>query len=518
MAPVCFTDTALFKVITMQTLSILVKPDLASDLPIRAIQFGEGNFLRGFLDWMLFKLNQKHLFNGRVVAVQPTEHGRTVPILKEQDGLYNVILHGFENGKSVETIETVNTIGDFINPYDEEQWSKLRDYARNPEVRFVFSNTTEAGIVYEKQALDEKHAPATFPAKLTVLLHDRFLAFKGTSNCGESGITVMPCELIEDNGTRLREIVKKHAADFGFESEFQAYLDEDCQFLNTLVDRVVSGYPKADAESYEKKIGFHDRLMTCGEKFHFLAIEGPDSVDTLLPFRKAGLNVVIAPDITPYRLRKVRILNGTHTSNVPAAYICGLETVDQMMSDDITGKFARSVIYDEIIPAVKLDKGMLKEFADAVVARFMDPSMHHQLVSILMNCASKMRARVIPSLLDARSQGVLPKKLCFAVAAFLCLYRNAEGKVPVRVQRENGSVGEFRDDENAVRILSAAWAPYNRTEASAQMVVKAALSDVSLWGRDLSSDLDVVSLTAKLTHAIVSDGVRATMRDLLEHD
>ncbi len=502
----------------MQTLSISAKPALASDLPIRAIQFGEGNFLRGFLDWMLFKLNSQKLFNGRVVAVQPTTRGRTVPLLKAQDGLYTVILHGVKDGKSVETCEVVNTIGDWINPYEDEEWKRLREYARSAQVKFVFSNTTEAGIVYEKQDLQEGKAPSSFPAKLAVLLHDRFLAFKGTGNCGDSGITVMPCELIEDNGDKLREIVEKHAADFGYEDEFKSYLEEDCLFLNTLVDRVVSGYPKANADEYKQKLGYEDKLMTCGELFHFLAIEGPDSVDSTLPFRKAGLNVVIASDITPYRLRKVRILNGAHTSNVPAAYIAGLETVDQMMTDSVTGKFARSVIYDEIIPAVKLDKGMLKEFADAVVDRFMDPSMHHQLSSILMNCASKMRARVIPSLLDSRSQGMLPKKLCFAVAAFLCLYRTAGGKVPVQVPREGGKQGQFMDDEHAVKVLSEAWSHYQGTEASALMVVKGALSDQGLWGRDLSSDLDVVSLCAKLTHAIVSDGVIATMKDLLEHD
>lgn len=502
----------------MQTLSISAKPALASDLPIRAIQFGEGNFLRGFLDWMLFKLNSQKLFQGRVVAVQPTPRGRTVPLLKAQDGLYTVILHGFKDGRAVEITDVVNTIGDWVNPYEDEDWARLRGYARSAEVRFVFSNTTEAGIVYEKQELQEGRAPSSFPAKLAVLLHDRFLAFKGTGMCGDAGITVMPCELIENNGGKLREIVERHADDFGWEAEFKSYLEEDCLFLNTLVDRVVSGYPKANASEYEQKLGYSDRLMTCGELFHFLAIEGPDSVDSILPFRKAGLNVVIAPDITPYRLRKVRILNGAHTSNVPAAYIAGLETVDQMMSDEVTGRFARSVIYDEIIPAVRLDKGMLREFADAVVERFMDPSMHHQLASILMNCASKMRARVIPSLLDARSQGMLPRKLCFAVAAFICLYRKADSRVPVQVPREGGREGSFMDDEHAVKVLSEAWSHYQGTEASAQLVVKGALSAQELWGRDLSSDLDVASLCAKLLHAIVSDGVLATMRDLLEHD
>ncbi len=502
----------------MNTLNLTNKPECKSALPIRAIQFGEGNFLRGFLDWMLFKLNQKGLFNGRVMVVQPTPRGRVIPKLTAQDGLYTVLLHGFEDGKNLEERDVVNTIGDWANPYEDAGWARLLKAAASPEVKFFFSNTTEAGIVYVKESKPEGKAPASFPGKLTALLHARFEAFKGQGACAVAGVTVMPCELIEDNGKKLLEIVLKHADDWGYESEFKAYLTEDCAFLNTLVDRVVSGYPVNDADRYEQELGYKDELMTCGELFHFLAIEGPDSVKELLPFEKAGLNVVVAPDITPYRLRKVRILNGTHTSNVPAAFLAGLDTVDQMMSDPLTGKFARSVIYDEIIPAVKLDKNMLTEFADAVVARFCDPSMHHQLASILMNCTSKMKARVIPSILDARSQGRLPKKLCFALAAFFALYKNADGKLPVQVQRAEGKSGSFNDDEYAVKVISEAWKRYQKSEQSAMLVVKAILSDTKLWDRDLSSDLDLTALTAKLTHAVITDGIRATMKDLLEHD
>ena len=201
---------------------------------------------------------------------------------------------------------------------------------------------------------------------------------------------------------------------------------------------MVSGYPKADAERYAKELGYEDALMSTGEEFCFLAIEGSDEISRKLPLKQAGLNVVVAPDITPYRLRKVRILNGAHTSNVPAAFLAGLDTVDQMMTDKVTGPFARSVIYDEIIPAVKLDKGMLTEFADAVVDRFMDPSLHHQLASILMNCASKVKARVLPSILDARANGTHPKKLYFALAAFFALYKNSDGTSPVQVTRADG--------------------------------------------------------------------------------
>ena len=254
-----------------------------------------------------------------------------------------------------------------------------------------------------------------------------------------------------------------------------------------------------------------------GEVFAAWVIEGPQWIKNELPFEQAGLPIQVVDDVTPYKQRKVRILNGAHTANVPAAYLAGLSTVDEMMTHPVIGKFARAVIYDEIIPAVNLERGMLTAFADDVVNRFLEPSMHHQLASILMNCASKIRARVLPSILDARSRGMLPKKLCFALAAFFALYHKADGQIPVKVSRAGGLSGEFNDDAGAVAALSKAWSYYTGTEASAQLTVKAILADRSLWGQDLSSDVDLMQLTAKLTHAVISDGVLDTMRDLLEH-
>lgn len=501
----------------MPELNLKLKPESASSLPIRAIQFGEGNFLRGFLDWMIFRLNKNGLFNGRILAVQPTPRGRVMPKLIAQDFLFTTILHGIVDGKEAEECEVVNSIADGVNPYENAQWARLKQAACSKDVKFVFSNTTEAGISYVKEDGLGESAPESFPAKLTAMLYERFKAFKGTDCACDGGLVIMPCELIEDNGSKLKEIVKQHASDWKLENEFLAYLDEDCTFLNTLVDRVVSGYPTANAAEYEQKLGYTDTLMTCGEMFHFLAIEGDDSVKELLPFEKIGLNVVVAKDITPYRLRKVRILNGAHTSNVPAAFLAGLDTVDQMMSGKVTGEFARSVIYDEIIPAVNLEKGMLTEFADAVVNRFMDPSMHHQLSSILMNCTSKVKARVVPSILDARKKGFMPKKLCFALAAYFALYKNSDGKLPVKVQRADGKSGEFNDDAYAVEALSKAWSFYKKSESTAQLTVKSILSDVKLWDRDLSADVDLTSMIAKLTHAVITDGIIPTMQDLMEN-
>ena len=495
----------------MTKLNLALKPECKSGLPVKAIQFGEGNFIRCFIDWMIYRMNKQNLFNGRLIAVQPTPRGRTVPVLKEQDCLFTAILHGLENGKLKETFEIINTIAAARNPYDLADFEKLKEDFKLPTLEFIFSNTTEAGLVYTKEELPKVGCVLSFPGKLTQLLYERFKAFKGADKaCSVAGINILPCELIDNNGTKLKEIILKHADDWNLGDEFKAYVCEDCVFYNTLVDRVVSGYPKADAERYAKELGYEDALMSTGEDFCFLAIEGSDEISRKLPLKQAGLNVVVAPDITPYRLRKVRILNGAHTSNVPAAFLAGLDTVDQMMTDPVTGPFARSVIYDEIIPAVKLDKGMLTEFADAVVDRFMDPSLHHQLASILMNCTSKVKARVLPSILDARANNTHPVKLYFALAAFFALYKNSDGTSPVQVTRADGKTGQFQDDEYAVKAMAKAWSLYKNSEDSAVNTVRAILSDAKLWGEDLCGKLDV-DLIAKLTHSVVTNGVKSTM-------
>lgn len=493
----------------MQTLNLAIKADKISSLPIRALQFGEGNFIRGFIDWMIYKANGQGLFNGRVLALQCTPRGKTVPKLKAQDCLFTTILHALKDGNSVEEIEVVNSIADAMNPY--EQWEQILAASVSPEIKFVFSNTTEAGMTFvSEQPFNTDICPESFPGKLTAILYERFKA-------GMDGLWVVPCELLENNGSILKDLVIRHVEEQHLAPEFMEYVLTKCRFFNTLVDRVVSGYPVAQEADYQSKLGYVDELMTCGECFHFMAIEGDASVAQELPFAQAGLNVVVASDINPYRLRKVRILNGAHTANVPAAYLAGLDTVDQMMAHEVIGKFARSVVYDEIIPAVNLDNDMLKAFADDVVERFSDPSMHHQLSAILMNSTAKVKARIVPTLLDARARGWLPKKLCFALAAYIALYKNAIS-VPVEVVREGGKSGEFVDDAYVQGVMQEAWSHYAKSEATALFTVKAVLGDVKLWDCDLSSDVDLTALVARLTHAIISDGVIDTMLDLLEHN
>lgn len=492
----------------MEKLNLNLKQDLKNNNEIKVVQFGEGNFLRCFIDWMIHKLNSKNLFNGAVAVVQPIPTGIIVPKLQAQDCLYTAVLNGIVDGKQTSISEIINDIKCAINPYTN--WSQLLELAKLDSLKLIVSNTTEAGIAYNKEDLTEQ-CPITYPAKLTAFLYERFKTFSGKSG---SGLFIMPCELIENNGGTLKQIVLRYAKDWNLGDDFEKYVTHECKFLNTLVDRVVSGFPK-NAQEYFDKLGYEDNLLVCGEIFHFFAIEGDKGILDLLPFDKAGLNVVVSDDISPYRKRKVRILNGAHTSNVPAAYLAGLETVEQMMNDDVTGPFANSVIFDEIIPSIDLDKDMLTKYAQDVVTRFKDKTVNHKLISILMNCTSKIKARVLPSILDSRAQGILPKKLCFALAAYMELYKNANA-VPVKVIRENGECGEFRDDQEAIELLHQAWRLYKDTEESATTVVKSVLSQTKLWDQDLSTDSELVKLTAKLLYAINTNGIKATMKTLME--
>lgn len=488
----------------MPSLNLTLKPELKSTLPVRVLQFGEGNFLRGFIDWMVFKCNEKGLFNGRILALQPTPKGRVVPKLLKQDCLYTTILHGMVDGHPTEYREVVNAIAGALNPYSEE-WLKILDAACAKELQFVFSNTTEAGIAYVREEIEGTTAPSSFPAKLTALLLKRFRHYGDKASA--HGLIIMPCELIDDNGTKLKEIVLRHIADHNLGEDFKAYVEQDCRFLNTLVDRVVSGYPTANEAQYKELLGYDDELMTSGEIFGFMAIEGGKDLEDLLPFAKAGLNVVIDEDISKYRLRKVRLLNGGHTANVPAAYLAGFDTVDEMMSDPVTRRFFNHVVFEEIIPALDLDPEMLTSFAKDVANRFSDKDMHHQLASILMNCTSKLKARVLSSLLDARAKDQKPRGLCFSVAAYLALYMNATG-VPVKVGRANGVEGEFRDDEAAVAILVDAFKGFDASDtASVEKTVRAALSATALWDQDLTGDEFIVSEVCTALTSIARVGV-----------
>lgn len=378
----------------------------------KILQFGEGNFLRCFIDWMVQKMNDRAGFDGQVQIIQPIGDELCVPsqILNARGGKYHTCLRGVIGGKTVEEIEEISSVKGV------DLAANLEKYATLPSLRFVVSNTTEAGIQYVK-------GENTFPAKVLRLLKARHAA-------GLPGLVFIPCELIEHNGDTLKKCVLQHLADAP-DAALEAYVRNDCVFCSTLVDRIVAGRPDPEsAARYEKQLGERDEVLVCGEPFHFFVIETPAGFDLEreLPLRKAGVNVVYTPDMQPYRTRKVRFLNATHTTMVYLGLEKGFTEVAQCMADPEFNAFVRQVVFDEIFPTVDLPDAEKKEYAESVLERFANPFAHHQLKSIALNTIAKWKTRCLPVVCDYyRLNGKLPEAMIRGYEAIARHYDNLKG-------------------------------------------------------------------------------------------
>jgi len=449
-------------------------------LPEKILQFGEGNFLRGFADWQVDRLNRNGTFGGSIVVLQPVKQG-LVDVLQQQQGLYTLLLRGIQGGKLVESREVIGSISRALNPYSD--WPAAVALARSKDLRFVFSNTTEAGIAYAEEPYDAKVCPTTFPAKVTLLLHERFQAVSGDTT---KGLVFLPCELIEQNGTKLKEYVLKHAAAWNLGTEFSEWVRTANYFLNTLVDRIVPGYPKEEAEQLTTELGYNDKLMVTGEIFHLWVIEGPQYLAEEIPFHKAGLNVVWTDDMTPYRSRKVRVLNGAHTSSVLGAFLAGLNTVGDMMKDPVFGSFVSRAVFEEIVPQLNMDANDRQTYAEDVMERFKNPFIKHELLSISLNSVSKWKVRVLPSLLDyIKNTGKLAPALTFSLAALIRFYDG----VPVSERELRGTRGTepypIRDDIDVLQFFAEHWKAYH-SSGKLRQLVDSVLGNVHFWDRSLT--------------------------------
>jgi tagaturonate reductase len=440
---------------------------LTAQLPIRVLQFGGGNFLRGFVDWMVEILNEKTDFNGGVAVIKPTEHG-DYQTLKLQDGLFTVILEGIENGRLVTEKKLVTCLQEVINPYNE--WDQFVASATYGDVRFVVSNTTEAGIRFNTYDAFDSRPPKEFPAKLTIWLWHRFLHFNGAI---DKGCIMLPCELIENNGETLKACILQYADHWQLMPEFKNWLQNHNHFCNTLVDRIVSGFPKHREQTLFEDLKYRDELMVAGEHYHSWVIQGSLAAQRELPFKDAGLQVEFVNDLGPYRERKVRILNGAHTVMVPLAILYGLETVRESIEDPFMGSFIKHTVRDEIIPVVDMDRPALDIFADSVFDRFGNPFINHELASIALNSVSKFKVRVLPSILNYISlKQKLPVNLIFAFAGLIRFYKGdwKNQKLPVK------------DDPKITNEMRRIWGSGNY-ETTANEV----LAYSSLWGQDLTT-------------------------------
>lgn len=482
----------------------------AAALPERVIQFGEGNFLRAFADWMLHQMNKQGLFNGRAVLMQPIAEGLSQQI-NGQDGLYTLFLRGLKDGQPYEEQEVITAVSRCLNPYSE--WEACLRCAENPEIEFVISNTTEAGIAFDPSDKVDNQPPVSFPGKLTAYLYRRFSHFIGEP---AKGMVILPCELIDRNGDNLKKAVLQLAELWQLPTEFAEWIRKYNYFLNTLVDRVVTGYPRDEIATLEAKLGYHDDIIDTGELFHLWVIEGPNHLAERLPFTEAGLNVIWTDDMTPYRTRKVRILNGAHTSSVPAAFLYGLDTVGEMMDHEIMGKYVQQIVFDEIVPSIKLEKSMLTEFAESVMDRFRNPYIKHYLLSILLNSSSKFKARVLPSILEYQEKhGRLPEKLTFSLAALIAVYK--DGKVDgtgLRARREKGDF-VMKDDVPVLEFFAKVWGGFDGTKAAANQVASKVLANSAIWGQDLNKVRGLTDKVGNYLYSITSDGMQSAVQKLV---
>jgi tagaturonate reductase len=466
--------------------------------PERIIQFGEGNFLRAFVDWMVHEMNEKAGFNTSVVLVQPIDKGM-VDMINEQDGLYTLVLKGIKNGIPSKETKLIQSVSRGLNPYaDFDAYLKL---AENPEMRFIVSNTTEAGIAFSAEDKADMRPPKTYPGKLTSLLYHRYKTFKGDKS---KGFIILPCELIDRNGDNLKKFVFQYIKLWSLEAGFKVWLEEANTFCNTLVDRIVPGYPKETASEIEKQVGYEDKIIVEAEPFHLWVIEGPEWIANEIPAAKAGLNVLITNDMTPYRTRKVRILNGAHTVLTPVAYLCGIETVREGVEHKVIGEFLSQTLAVEIIPTLDLPKEELIAFADSVDERFRNPYIRHELMSISLNSVSKYKARVLPSLIEYYNRkGTVPVRLSFALAAMVAFYRGKNGDQTIAL----------KDDQNILDMFSSLWAKYDAKAIKAEKIISTFLSDKDIWGKDLT---EIDGLVAKVS-GYLEDILQFGMMDAVDN-
>ncbi len=425
------------------------------------IQFGTGNFLRGFFCDFINELNKKSLYDGKIVIVQPTMGGKT-EVINSQNGEYNLYLRGIQNGEEICDHKVIKAVSRGVDPYND--YSEYLKLAENPEIRFIVSNTTESGIEFDEECKFEDTPALSFPGKLTQFLYHRFTK-------GFTGFVILPCELIDDNGDTLKECVLKYAEYWDLGDDFIEWINNENSFCNTLVDRIVTGFPKDEAEKLYVEIGYEDKLLDTAELFYLWVIEG--DFEKELPLKKAGFNVVWTDNVKPYKKMKVRILNGAHTSLVFPSLLCGVETVGESIRDEQLKGYLDVCLSKYILPVLG-DNEENRNFASAVLERFANPYIKHSWKSISLNSVSKYSVRVLPTLLDCIDiDNSIPKPLAFSLA---CLIEYYKTKTP-------------QDNESTVSYIK-------------NNDISSILSNVQLWGKDLSILSDVVGESLERIHKV----------------
>jgi len=471
------------------------------------LQFGEGNFLRAFVNYWFDVSNEKAGWNGKCCLVQPIAPG-LADLINEQEGLYTLYLRGSENGQKVDRKRVISSVSRCLNPYREEDFHKMMEVAVSDDLEYVVSNTTEAGIVYDPACALGDMPCSSFPGKLTQVLYKRWQA-------GKSGLVILSCELIDNNGKELQKCVNQYIDQWGLEDDFRAYINEKCTFCSTLVDRIVPGRIRDAAEvaRLEQENGYIDPLTDVGEVFGVWNIEGPAWLEEQLPFKRAGVNCIVVPDVTPYKKRKVRILNGAHTGFVLGAYLGGYDIVRDCMHDDAVKGYMNKMLFDEILPILPLPKEDVESFAAAVADRFNNPFINHELMSISLNSTSKWRARNMPSFLEyIEKYGKLPQCLTMSFAAYIAFFSNDIQELNdagLVCRRPKGNCYTCSDDRWALEFY------YAHRNDSAENLVHAVMTNEQMWGQDLTQIEGFEAATVANLKRIRQEGALAAYKSCL---
>jgi tagaturonate reductase len=468
-----------------------------SVMPEKVIQFGEGNFLRAFVDWIIWHMNQKTDFNGSVVVVQPL-NGGMIDRLNGQDCLYHVNLQGRENGKPVNTLERIDVISRCVNPY--AQFDAYLALAEQPEIRFVISNTTEAGIAFDPNCKLDDQPASSYPGKLVQLLYHRYQAFNGDPT---KGLIIFPCELIFLNGHVLKDCIRKYIDLWQLPEGFRQWFENSCGVYATLVDRIVPGFPRKEIDQIQEKISYRDNLVVQAENFHLWVIEAPREVAEEFPANKAGLHVLFVPSEEPYHKRKVTLLNGPHTVLSPVAYLSGVNIVRDACQHEVISKYIHKVQFDELMQTLDLPMAELEKFANDVLERFDNPFVDHQVTSIMLNSFPKFQARDLPGVKTyLERKGELPKGLVFGLAAIITYYKGGK--------RADGADITPNDDPKIIELLQQLWA----TEDT-QKVADGVLGAEFIWQENLNKITGLNTLVKQYLDLIQAIGMLEAVKTIL---
>ena len=477
--------------------------------PEKVLQFGEGNFLRAFVDYWFDLANEKAQWNGKCCLVQPIAPG-LAPLINAQEGLYTLYLRGRHNGEKAEQKRVISSVSRCLNPYEEAGYTEMMRVAASDDLEIIVSNTTEAGITYDPSCQLHDRPPASFPAKMTQVLYHRYQA-------GKQGVVILACELIDNNGKELQKCVNRYIEQWGLDKGFYDYVNQECTFCGSLVDRIVPGRIRDEKEiaELEKKHGYADSILDVGEVFGLWVIEGDEKLNDILPFRKAGLDeyVFVTPDMTPYKKRKVRILNGAHTGVVLGAYLAGFDIVRECMQNTVIRDYMNKMLLEEIVPILPLDQEDCKKFAASVQDRFDNPFVNHELMSMSLNSTAKWRARNLPSLLEyVEKNNALPTCLAMGFAAYIAFFSNeiqalnAHGLV---CRRGKGNTYVCSDDRWVLDFY------YAHRNDSAEELVHAVMTNEAMWGQDLTKIPGFASVTAENLLKIRTEGALAAYASCL---